>query len=125
MSVGRLGTPCWYFFFFQAEDGIRDLTVTGVQTCALPIYHILQAHGDADDVRVAREDLDACHAPRLAFREGEAHARLHDGRGLDDVDAIDGPGQAVVEAGPEARPDPAEAPDHRLLVGGDREDAGH
>src|SRR2546430_9247749 len=29
----------WYelYFFFQAEDGIRDLTVTGVQTCALPI----------------------------------------------------------------------------------------
>src|SRR5256886_14813125 len=27
----------FYFFFFQAEDGIRDLTVTGVQTCALPI----------------------------------------------------------------------------------------
>src|SRR2546430_16495475 len=27
------------FFFFQAEDGIRDLTVTGVQTCALPILH--------------------------------------------------------------------------------------
>src|SRR5690606_40680347 len=28
--------PC--FFFFQAEDGIRDFHVTGVQTCALPIY---------------------------------------------------------------------------------------
>src|SRR5256886_15265286 len=27
-----------FFFFFQAEDGIRDLTVTGVQTCALPIF---------------------------------------------------------------------------------------
>src|SRR2546430_10271533 len=27
------------FFFFQAEDGIRDLTVTGVQTCALPILY--------------------------------------------------------------------------------------
>src|SRR5438874_7045921 len=26
------------FFFFQAEDGIRDLYVTGVQTCALPIF---------------------------------------------------------------------------------------
>src|SRR5699024_11752669 len=26
------------FFFFQAEDGIRDRNVTGVQTCALPIY---------------------------------------------------------------------------------------
>src|SRR5207248_5124924 len=28
---------CSSFFFFQAEDGIRDRTVTGVQTCALPI----------------------------------------------------------------------------------------
>src|SRR6266576_3422567 len=29
----------WFsFFFFQAEDGIRDLYVTGVQTCALPIW---------------------------------------------------------------------------------------
>src|SRR3712207_7756985 len=27
----------FYFFFFQAEDGIRDIGVTGVQTCALPI----------------------------------------------------------------------------------------
>src|SRR5437667_8909059 len=29
---------CLFFFFFQAEDGIRDRDVTGVQTCALPIY---------------------------------------------------------------------------------------
>src|SRR5207248_8258972 len=29
----------FYIFFFQAEDGIRDRTVTGVQTCALPIFH--------------------------------------------------------------------------------------
>src|SRR5260370_6549903 len=28
------------FFFFQAEDGIRDSSVTGVQTCALPIYRL-------------------------------------------------------------------------------------
>src|SRR5690554_7617979 len=38
-AIGNL--PC--FFFFQAEDGIRDADVTGVQTCALPIcavtYH--------------------------------------------------------------------------------------
>ena len=27
-------------FFFQAEDGIRDVAVTGVQTCALPIYQL-------------------------------------------------------------------------------------
>src|SRR5256885_5541946 len=28
----------YFFFFFQAEDGIRDYKVTGVQTCALPIW---------------------------------------------------------------------------------------
>src|SRR5438128_8985316 len=32
-------------FFFQAEDGIRDATVTGVQTCALPISLALPSHG--------------------------------------------------------------------------------
>src|SRR2546430_17274135 len=43
------------FFFFQAEDGIRDLTVTGVQTCALPICEgsgvdeiVIQGTNDAD-----------------------------------------------------------------------------
>src|SRR3712207_5077996 len=29
---------CSFYFFFQAEDGIRDIGVTGVQTCALPIF---------------------------------------------------------------------------------------
>src|SRR5206468_7631824 len=31
----------FFFFFFQAEDGIRDLIVTGVQTCALPIFIVV------------------------------------------------------------------------------------
>src|SRR5437016_7461068 len=31
----------FFFFFFQAEDGIRDWSVTGVQTCALPISNCL------------------------------------------------------------------------------------
>src|SRR2546425_4801819 len=31
---------CSFFFFFQAEDGIRDKLVTGVQTCALPIFFL-------------------------------------------------------------------------------------
>src|SRR5205807_3648604 len=36
----------FFFFFFQAEDGIRDYKVTGVQTCALPIWQpILNAFG--------------------------------------------------------------------------------
>src|SRR2546425_7038349 len=33
------------FFFFQAEDGIRDKLVTGVQTCALPISLVIRAGG--------------------------------------------------------------------------------
>src|SRR5699024_11829937 len=33
---------CLLFFFFQAEDGIRDRNVTGVQTCALPILPPIQ-----------------------------------------------------------------------------------
>src|SRR2546430_1302024 len=36
----RRGRSTLVIFFFQAEDGIRDLTVTGVQTCALPILAI-------------------------------------------------------------------------------------
>ena len=32
-----------FFFFFQAEDGIRDIGVTGVQTCALPIWGLLSS----------------------------------------------------------------------------------
>src|SRR5699024_11783674 len=35
-----------FFFFFQAEDGIRDRNVTGVQTCALPIFVIIVQHLD-------------------------------------------------------------------------------
>src|SRR2546422_6515135 len=35
----------FFFFFFQAEDGIRDVAVTGVQTCALPIFFRLDAEG--------------------------------------------------------------------------------
>src|SRR5688572_32702653 len=56
--------PClkkWYFFFFffQAEDGIRDLTVTGVQTCALPIS------------RHTRKLLDhyGIHKPSVSYHE--------------------------------------------------------
>src|SRR5438094_1303083 len=37
MTVFILFVLFFFFFFFQAEDGIRDRTVTGVQTCALPI----------------------------------------------------------------------------------------
>src|SRR3982751_1498899 len=41
--------PCWYDCF-QKEDGIRDLIVTGVQTCALPIYQQRRAAPLAFDI---------------------------------------------------------------------------
>src|SRR6266702_7359396 len=50
-------SSCCLFFFFQAEDGIRDGHVTGVQTCALPIYD-----GDvrsAGRLRVAEDGVRA------------------------------------------------------------------
>src|SRR5882762_8259881 len=43
-----------FFFFFQAEDGIRDSSVTGVQTCALPICKAGHAGGRRDPRRRRR-----------------------------------------------------------------------
>src|SRR5205823_11252862 len=45
-----------FFFFFQAEDGIRDKLVTGVQTCALPIWPARDLARPADHARAARAD---------------------------------------------------------------------
>src|SRR5216683_7560425 len=44
------------FFFFQAEDGIRDLIVTGVQTCALPIFSEAARSSKIKGINIA----DAC-----------------------------------------------------------------
>src|SRR5687768_18033869 len=55
-----------FFFFFQAEDGIRDVAVTGVQTCALPIS---AARGHARG------------QPRGRHRRGEARHRRRPSRG--------------------------------------------
>src|SRR2546430_6801490 len=51
-------------FFFQAEDGIRDLTVTGVQTCALPIFASRTGRG-----RRARGDRACTRMERARARE--------------------------------------------------------
>src|SRR2546430_1217777 len=62
------------FFFFQAEDGIRDLTVTGVQTCALPIsgekrekIFYLPLNASTDDFRGFRggAEMASVHVERL------------------------------------------------------------
>src|SRR5438309_10511347 len=42
------------YFFFQAEDGIRDGTVTGVQTCALPILKVSREEARRDRATIER-----------------------------------------------------------------------
>src|SRR2546430_2679826 len=65
------------FFFFQAEDGIRDLTVTGVQTCALPIFQpaarerhqaLVDGREDRDEKQAAQAGL--CEARHEAIERG-------------------------------------------------------
>ena len=46
-----------FVFFFQAEDGIRDYKVTGVQTCALPIYNELCYFRIGRDVSDSNDDM--------------------------------------------------------------------
>src|SRR5947209_20399494 len=50
-------------FFFQAEDGIRDIGVTGVQTCALPIFVDV---GDVGNVRDIGDVYDSKAIPKTA-----------------------------------------------------------
>src|SRR2546422_11764272 len=67
----------FFFFFFQAEDGIRDVAVTGVQTCALPIS--LQGAGalTASLLKRGGATLGLIDQPRC----GRAPPRLHPGIG--------------------------------------------
>src|SRR5438270_6592790 len=60
-----------FFFFFQAEDGIRDLTVTGVQTCALPIS-ALADDANALTRRDVEVDLARCRPDALGSLEADA-----------------------------------------------------
>src|SRR5690606_39691186 len=63
----------YFFFFFQAEDGIRDFHVTGVQTCALPIYlKVFQsrAAGLEQEAREARAALAAAQADADGLGDG-------------------------------------------------------
>src|SRR5256885_4172806 len=55
------------FFFFQAEDGIRDYRVTGVQTCALPIWMAVRGGGPAGSVG----DLHHRDAEMAAIHPGQ------------------------------------------------------
>src|SRR2546425_11996950 len=62
-----------FFFFFQAEDGIRDKLVTGVQTCALPIYRTDTSRMFVDMLTTAFSMGDLRAAARGALAEALKH----------------------------------------------------
>src|SRR5438034_11477544 len=59
------------FFFFQAEDGIRDHCVTGVQTCALPIFGLVDRLEPADRGAVEAEPFFEDVLVQLGDRDRE------------------------------------------------------
>src|SRR6266436_8560595 len=58
----------FFFFFFQAEDGIRYVAVTGVQTCALPIF----THHGLEEVYSSNDKTTTTWQPRARDPELEA-----------------------------------------------------
>src|SRR3712207_8448425 len=67
-----------FFFFFQAEDGIRDIGVTGVQTCALPILRMYHMRFQEEvDPRLTLEQLHGWEGKRV--RDAYAHASRETG----------------------------------------------
>src|SRR5437879_9333205 len=82
------------FFFFQAEDGIRDTSVTGVQTCALPIYRDQQHDVRVEPLEREREEGEV-HAEHEELAVGEVdHAHdAEDQREADGDEGVDAPEQ--------------------------------
>src|SRR5205809_307062 len=75
-------------FFFQAEDGIRDVAVTGVQTCALPISELAKLLVAAENpvilggaaIRTAEGMRSEERRVGKAYRNGSAPRRANEGR---------------------------------------------
>src|SRR2546422_2886505 len=71
-----------FFFFFQAEDGIRDVAVTGVQTCALPISRrageVVAVDSSADALARGRENATLNEITNITWREANAFDLLRD-----------------------------------------------
>src|SRR5829696_6768843 len=91
-----------FFFFFQAEDGIRDWSVTGVQTCALPISHDREP---ADQERQQRRH-DAAEDPEQQREQERERKHL-------------GPRQVLADDLADLRPDDRPTPERDVLIGGE------
>src|SRR5690606_39794828 len=72
-----------FVFFFQAEDGIRDFHVTGVQTCALPILHLLGGKYVNDPIRPEQSGTPEAPIRYRAYGDGEPVLTSDEPRGLE------------------------------------------
>src|SRR3989449_4546180 len=112
-NVSRTSSALAATFFFQAEDGIRDVAVTGVQTCALPICPGLRPLVRPGEEPGHRRAAPTVGNPARATRRDRRHAsdrplRLFGGgRGRDPRDASGG------RARPPPRPPPPTPPRRR------------
>src|SRR5437764_6312275 len=70
---------CFFFFFFQAEDGIRDTSVTGVQTCALPISDEFIRLFKKNHFPVLKRQIELGHAQQVTAEAPRFHG-TEDGR---------------------------------------------
>src|SRR3989449_6772918 len=69
-------TAFFEFFFFQAEDGIRDVAVTGVQTCALPIFRVAATAAALHRELEARARVGESGVRRLCLIEHDFERRI-------------------------------------------------
>src|SRR5437879_8525725 len=68
----------YFIFFFQAEDGIRDTSVTGVQTCALPIYtKKINPEVQEKNTTVFLSDGQGGMAPSMQIQQREKRSADH------------------------------------------------
>src|SRR2546430_13019332 len=72
---------CDFVFFFQAEDGIRDLTVTGVQTCALPISKPLYLRAPTSTLSLGFRRYSGLAASRRQPEPSRSADLVRQGRG--------------------------------------------
>src|SRR5690625_7859546 len=77
----------WSYFFFQAEDGIRDGHVTGVQTCALPISVIVQPIVNLDEFLLGAANLGL--GAQVFSHEAEQQLHCRSVQSTDDSIQID------------------------------------
>src|SRR5207245_4599277 len=85
------------FIFFQAEDGIRYATVTGVQTCALPICP--HAQGEGRMILALVDWETGWRAPARRARESFVLHPEHEGRGEEQRPAADQEGEDRLKIG--------------------------